>query len=118
MKYWLLLVFAPCVLFIGCNNETESTSASELVLKSIENPTPLQRACRDYIDATPDFVSSPLTEDVSKGYVRGICISLLAGEDPHQKNSAQESLLQIAGRITDSNQRVQVVEILKAAGAK
>ena len=115
MKYWVIILLG----FVGCDrNEEVQLSSDELVIKSIKNPTPLQRTCKDYIYATPPYKPVSITDSVFKGIEYTLCVSLLAGEDPNQKNDQRESLLQIANKITDSNKRARIVEILKAAGAK
>ena len=103
------------ISFTACSNNKES---DELVTRSIKNPTPLQRACKDYIYQTPPYAPIPITDSVLNGRELSLCVSLLAGADPHQKNDKGKSLLQMANEITDSRKRARIVEILKAAGAK
>ena len=121
MKYWLLLA-CPYLLSIGCSNGADEMivldESPRGIVTSLKNPTALERACKDHMLSTGDFVPSPIAEDVSKGYESGLCHSLMAGEDPNQKNNEGKSLLQIANEITDSTKRTKMVEILKAAGAK
>ena len=108
--------------FIGCGNPKEEQEAvDELVIRpavTIKNPTSLQRACKGFVYRTPPTFPVPIADSVLNGYELSLCGSLLAGEDPNQKNDQGESLLQIAHKITDSNKQARVVEILKAAGAK
>ena len=138
MKYWVILLLL--IGFVGCDREISRSEkpfclkgcdipgpggkqgdSDELVVRpavTIKNPTPLQRACKDYIYQTPPTFPVPVADSVLNGYELSLCVSLLAGEDPNQKNDQGESLLQIANKITDSNKQARIVEILRAAGSK
>ena len=120
IKCWVIVLLI--MGFVGCGNpKEEQRVVDELVIRpavTIKNPTSLQRACKNFIYQTPPTFPVPIADSVLNGYELSLCVSLLAGEDPNQKNDQGESLLQIAHKITDSNKQARVVEILKAAGAK